>query len=316
MKGIVAIIALLAITISSPAAPSPLVGEPFVIGNIPIEWHATNAYRTLWVYKVIPQNFSSSVISNALVACSFKSLDMLATGDKGVLRFQDHKREEQVTRYLEISAASGWIEYSDMREPTNVTASIRGVPDANETERLGLDLLFRLGIDRTQFTPGPHSGGSKGISKILPSGQEQYIGVQTRHVTFVRQIDGFSFTGSGLGGGCWVEFGAHGVLRQFDLVWRNLLPYELRRVASDGQLLEYIKSGKAVHSTDLNLRSAKKFTIKSVVPEYLGAPGSEPQEFVYPIASMKIEAEFLTNKVDFGIACPILAPDSPSSKRP
>jgi len=316
MKGVAAIIVLIAIVVSSPAAPMSLVGEPFVIGNIPIEWRTTNAYKVLWVYKVIPQNFSSSAISNAMVACSFKSLDMVATKDKGILRFQDHKREEQVTRYLEISTGSGWIEYLDMREPTNMAASIRGVPDAKEAERLGLDLLFRFGIDRTQFTPGPRAGGTKGISKILPSGQEQYIGVQTRHVTFVRQIDGFSFTGSGLGGGCWAEFGADGVLRQFDLVWRNLLPFELRRVASDSQILEYIKSGKAVHSTDLNLRSAKKFIIKSVVPEYQGAPGSERQEFVYPIASMKIEAEFSTNKVDFGIACPILAPDSPSSKQP
>ncbi len=314
MRGVAALIVLIAMTLRSPAGSAPLVGERFVVGGIPVEWQATNAYKALWVYKVVPQNFSSSVISNAMIACSFKSLNMVNVRNKKVIRFQDHKREDRVGRFLEISATSGWMQYCDMIEPTNVTASVQGVPNADECERLGLDLLLKLGIDRTQLAPGPRLGGSKGILKVLTSGEEHYVGVQTRHIAFIRQIDGFSFTGAGLGAGFWVEFGSDGRLREFELVWRNLLPYELRGVASNEQILEFIKTGRAVHSADVDLRTARRFTVKSLIPKYLGAPGGEPQEVVYPIASLDVQAEFSTNKLNLEIACPILAAEAPSTK--
>jgi hypothetical protein len=292
----------------------PLAGEPFRPADIPIEWKATNGQKTLWVYKVVPQTFSSAVISNAMAVGSFKSLDMVKTDDKRLVRFQDHKREERVSRYLEIAPASGWMQYYDSTEAPDVATSVLGVPDPQEAERLGLDMLFKLGVDRTQLAPAPRPTGSMGISKVESSGEEHYIGLQARHIGFIRQIDGISFNGNGLAGGFWVEFGSNKRIKQFELLWRNLVPYEVREVATSAQILETIKTGKAVQPVDVNLRTAKKFTIKSLTPRYQGVPGNELQELVYPVASMNVEAEFSTNKLDFEIACPILAPKAASAK--
>jgi hypothetical protein len=314
MRCCAALALLTATCMPSLAGQIPLVGEPFVPGNTPIEWHATNAHKALWIYRVIPQNFSSAVVSNAMVAGSFRTLDLVKTGDKKLIRFQDHKRDEVVTRHLEIAPAAGHITYNDSADPPEVAASTQGVPTPVEAERLGLDLLFRLGIDRTQLASGPRPTGSMGISKVAATGEEQFIGIQARHICFIRQIDGISFTGNGLSGGFWVDFGSSGRIRQYELVWRNVVPQELRATASDAQVLAFVRQGQAVHSPDVVVRTAKKFTIKSLAPKYLGAPGDQPQDLIYPIASMVVEAELLTNNLDFELTCPIFPQKSISTK--
>jgi hypothetical protein len=284
------------------------VGKPFIPGNVPVEWRATNGLKTLWVHKVIPQNLSSAVISNAMVAGTLKPLDRVPQKDKSLIYFQDRKRVEEATRFLQISPQAGWIHYRETGATSGV--HIEGVPSVEEAERLGLELLFKLGIDRTQFEPGPRPNGAGGFSKIEPDGTLRFIGTNVRHICFIRQIDGISFTGNGMSGGFWVEFGNNAQPTEFELVWRNLVPYELRPVASDSQILEFVRTGKAVCSPDADLRKAKKFVIKSLTPQYLGASGDEPQELVYPLASMDVEAELSTNKLDFELTCPILAPKS------
>jgi len=309
MRLTLALVAAIAICTPSLAESIPLAGEPFHPGDSLIEWKATNNLKALWVYKVIPQNLTSAVISNAMAVGSFKSLDMVKTEDKNVLRFQDHKKEESVTRYLEISPASGWIQYYDSSQPTDVAASVQGVPDSTQAERLALEMLFKLGIDRTQIASSPRPTGAMGISKVAPNGDEQFVGIQARHIGLIRQIDGIPFSGNGVTGGFWIEFGSKARIKQFELLWRNLVPYELRNVASDSQLLDLIKKGKAVHPVDVDVKAAKKFTVKSIAPEYLGALGSERQDFVYPVASLDVEAETGTNKVAFTLMCPLFSGD-------
>ena len=95
-----------------------------------------------------------AVVSNLMSICEFDWKDMAKktdTGipDKNLIWFSDKKANW--TRYLEIAPSLGWIQFnadSDSKVSTN------GVPNDAEAEKLALEILFRLGIDRSLICDG------------------------------------------------------------------------------------------------------------------------------------------------------------------
>ena len=116
--------------------------------NTVIVWAATNELpRDVWVYKVVPQEFSMAVVSNVMALCEFQFSNLHKTidpdiEDKKLITFTDKK--ERWTRYLEIAPTLGWIDYyaqSDPKAPTN------GVPSPKTSE---LEII----IGRMHFATG------------------------------------------------------------------------------------------------------------------------------------------------------------------
>jgi hypothetical protein len=288
----------------SPAGQSPLVGQTFKVGDVPIEWKVTSERKALWIYKVIPQSgFSMAVVSNAMAVGSFKATDVVRD-DKSLIRFQDRKQQE--TRYLEIKPATGSIEYYDSTGTSDMTGPLVGVPSASEAERLGLELLFRLGIDRSQLASEPRNSGEMKRSKISPTKGEHDTEVMARHVVFVRQADGIPFMGNGLSGGLWIEFGNKAKITQFQLCWGNLIPHELCCVPPAAKMMQFLKEGRSVYAIETKALAAKKLTVTALTPYYLGQFSQEPQELVYPIARLGVEAETGERKVKFDVFCPLV----------
>lgn len=304
MKLAAALSLILVMSLPSPAGQPPLVGQAFKPGDVPMEWKASPERTALWIYKVIPQtSFSLAVLSNAMAVGSFKSTDVVRD-DKSLIRFQDRKQQE--TRHLEIKPAVGSIEYYDSTGTSDMTDPLVGVPSAIEAERLGLDLLFRLGIDRSQFAPGPRESGEMKRSKISATKGEHDTEVMARHIVFVRQADGIPFMGNGLSGGLWIEYGNKAKITQFQLCWGNLVPHELRSVPSSAKMMQFLKDRRAVYAIETKPLAAKKFTVTAFTPYYLGQFSQEPQELIYPIAKLGIEADTGERKVKFDVFCPIV----------
>src|SRR6266536_3244665 len=90
-----------------------------------LEWKAsTNGWpESLWVYKVVSQEFSEPVISNLLAIASLSPKDRakpprdVSALDKGASYFT----ARDGSRHLAICPAKGWIEYKDERAEARMT---------------------------------------------------------------------------------------------------------------------------------------------------------------------------------------------------
>lgn len=276
-------------------------GQTFRPGNAAIEWKATTERKAVWVYKVMPQTaFTMAVISNAMVIGSLKSTDVVRD-DKTVIRFQDRKRNE--SRYLEIKPAVGCIEYYDS-QGKDIPSSVVGVPDSKGAERLGLDLLLRLGVDRDQIAPGVRLSTETKQSTFTNTGQETNIEVIARSFGFVRQIDGIPFRNE-LTGGFWIEFASNAKVAQFNLSWRHLVPHELYEVPRADEFVHSLQNGKAIYAVEMKPCAATKFTVTSLNYFYLGKLYNDPQDFVYPVARLGVVADLGGETNSFELLCPL-----------
>jgi len=271
--------------LTSPADSLRLAGVTYLpLTNTEIAWSApTNGLpRGLWVYKVIPQDFSMTVVSNAMTIGSFQIRDIINPRDTNVIEFRDKKNVISLHRQLTITPALGWVHYSD-RWQTN--GAPEDVPSDDEAVKLAQDCLFQLGIDRSQFDK-PKINRTTQIR--WHQGNELPEEVVRREVIFNRCIDGIEQ----IVGSFRITFGSHAKIETFDLSWRNLRPYASHKLATVDEITDLIKNGQAViplpefDSTQLD--QAKKLTVTKITPYYWGEWPSDRQDFVYPFAQLEM----------------------------
>jgi hypothetical protein len=264
---------------------------------------------SLWIYKVVPQTYSPSTISNFMALGSFTDADRIQ--NDSTLRF----RSDDKSKNLEIIPANGWVRYWDNQADSTYKKEIEGVPNNQEVERKALELLARFGIERTNLALRPGTSRPIGFGTQISS--EHFSKTQSNRVTdiinrgvmFVRAIDGVSFTGTGIGGGTKVNFGLRGQLQWFEIVWRNLQPFERGKVASPDEISRWIKDGRAVmtHRNYVNPKDVKKLTITDCAPLYMGCGGNVKQAFVYPFAQLEAIADLGYTNSPLQLYCPILS---------
>ena len=305
--------------LSAFAAGPVLDGPTFSVTGINVVWNATtNGFPTnLWVYKVIPQDFSPAVISNLMAMGEFSSKDR--THIEGQPPFKDKRlmyfANEEKTRHLGIFPPMGWVYYRDERA-VGGKANARDVPSEDAAVDLALRYLLKLNIKQSEFVT-KDTGSDLQIYRVVQDRrrfdkdkQEQVNEIILRGVSFVRCVGGVSLTGRGSDGGFSISFGNEGKIASLELVWRNLQQHKLHNVCSPSEIIELIKQGQAkVHPLNtVDWRSAKKLIVSKVTPFYLGADGETQQDFMYPFASIEGTIEFADGK-DVGIAlkCPVLA---------
>jgi hypothetical protein len=267
----------------------------------------------LWVYKVIPQNFSEAVVSNLMSLGSFTIRDRkkvspyLHEEDSGTLFFGDL---EGTQKHLAICPKLGYVEFHDGKAASSSQLHpVIGVPDQDETMRLGLKYLRLVGIDISQIATKP---GSLDLDVRYQRETLAYTDQKTKEeialtnvfgVWFARSIDGLKVGGYG---GMDVSFGNNAKVTDLRLCWRNLVPFELHDCPSMPQITDWIKSGQIrlrVEKTGemIRLSDLKKLTVVKATPLYYGKNEDEPADFVFPYVDCQAvaESEKGTNTVSF-----------------
>ncbi len=260
-------------------------GDPFfdevaagmkVVWAVPANtWPPTNK---IWSYKVVPQHFSDAAISNLMILGSFTEKDKTGFG-YGSLG----------TKYLKINPTLGYIEYYDEKaiaSPTsaitNVPEPVIGVPDKEESLRLGLKYLHLAGIDTSQLLNPRWYTETRGW--INQKTHTEVDEVQMRAVDFERRIDGLVADGAGI---AYVGFGNNAKVANLKISWRGLEPYKsLDNLVTPKQIVQLLQIGKIPFlprvRTVWTFGKVKTLTITSVSAYYQMRPGEEPMDFVTP----------------------------------
>jgi hypothetical protein len=266
-----------------------------VIWAVPTNvWPPSNK---IWTYKVVPQNFSDEVISNAMAIGSFTVADRVNLSpealaiDKKAVRF----RNKTETKWLTIAPALGFIEYYDQNAIAQAISAVKdvpepvvGVPNEIETTHLGLKYLRLLGINIEDMARKP---GTRELDLHWQKRTREWTNQETHKDTneiemfgvfFTRCIDGIETTGYG---DAQVSFGNNAKVFELNLSWRNLQPYKLHDNYVTAE--EVVKSIASRQTTPpippgWSLNEIKTLTITNATPRYSRRPGDEPMDFVVP----------------------------------
>jgi hypothetical protein len=284
-------------------------------------------FKELWIYSVVPQDFSGEQVSNLMALGSFNlryekkwHRNILTTNTEPLLFVNSSN-----TCDLLIVPAQGWIKYHDQFAPANrwdktnhLHEAVQGLPDEQGAEKLGLQFLNQFGIERGDLAQKPDGHlvtfGTEEKRSYFDRATGKYIDdeVLERGIYFNRRVDGINFAGIGLGGGCEIVYGNHAKIAELRLLWRNLKPAERHEVASPNQMVQWIRQGKAVltHKNLVNPSEVKKLTITDMSPLYMGASGEETQNLVFPFAQLEATADLGYTNVPIQLYCPILSMDA------
>jgi hypothetical protein len=231
--------------------------------------------------------------------------------DEHLIYFFDwNSQSNHLRRFMYIAPTLGVINYTSQR---NYNAPIEAVPTADEAKKMAEDVLFQLGIDRLLIC-NPKTGYDETNIKFKYDRETRQAiqpgttKVTLRGVSFSRRIDGVQESSAW----CFlIHFRSHGEIEDFSLCWRNILPSESHQVVTPEEIVEMIKSGKAVLPPQMSdmtgLDSAKKLTVVKITPRYYNGTSKESLDFMYPYADLEMTAEIeSTNTTTFYLSCPIL----------
>jgi hypothetical protein len=292
---------LLAVGLAASANGGTFTNEsPSDLQGMKIVWAVpTNVWPVdkIWSYKVIPQEFSDAVISNAMALGSFTlkdrrklSADELAI-DKKALCFKD----KDETKWLVIVPTLGYIEYYDQNADAKAVSAIKdipepvvGVPDLPEATKLGLKYARLLGIEVSQLAS---KFGTRDLDVHWIVTTRGWTDQKTKKeidetddfgVGFTRCIDGIPVTNFG---DFEVDFGNNAKVSKLRLSWRRLQPYELHdNFVTPEQVVKSIQNGQTPlpRLEGWPLNDIKTLTITNATPRYSRKPGDEPMDFVVP----------------------------------
>jgi hypothetical protein len=288
-------------------------GEPYQPPmSVEMAWTATNEVpRGMWIYKAVPQTFSMAVISNLVSICGFDWSNISKKPDSNISdknQFSFSDTPTRWTRHLIVAPTFGWVEFNADSDPK---PTANGIPSREDAEKLGMDILFQLGIDRSLIS-NSHSGIQTVQGKLSNDGARLSTNVISRGVTFTRMTDGFASQNSAT---FMANFENHAKVQRLVLSWRNLIPFESHPTLTKDELLQSIKSGECklpLQTADVSqLDKATKLTVKEINIRYFDIQGYKPLDFSYPFAAVKVLANLEgTNTVTFYLECPILSTNS------
>jgi hypothetical protein len=294
---------LLSSVISLTAAGTSTNGSA---SSVPIEvkWQIpTNSWSDqLWIYKVVPQNFAPAVINNLLTLCGFTEKDktkvpsFLIENDKATIFYGEL---EGKSKHLTICPTLGYIDYLDPKaEASSQLQMVQNVPNEKVTMQLGLKHLRLLGIDVSQIARKSDGGElalhleKNTFTYFDKTNKLEISKTNSFGVLFNRSIDGIGVGGVGLWGGVKISFGNNAKVRQMQVCWRNLEPYELKNCLSLQEIAEQIRIGKIIlyhlgTKTAYPTKLLQKLTITRATPFYDGKYMDEPMDYVSPHAKFQ-----------------------------
>jgi hypothetical protein len=309
------------------AAPH-IAGAPAPPKDLEVVWVApTNNWpECLWVYRVVPQQFPEPVVSNLLRIASFAMSDRtnvppaFADHDKKALFFGILDGNQ---KHLAICPTLGYVDYHDPKAETDgYFHPVVGVPDQQETTRLGLKYLRMLGIDLSQIATKPGTSDldlhwERQTTGFTDQKTKEQVNLTNRFTVFFRRrIDGIYVGGIALNGGVVVGFGNHSKVVELQVYWRNLKPYELDACVSPEEITRWLKAGQVTLPPQVGPASqVRKITINQALPYYNSKFGNEPEDFVSPKVDLVVVVDNGQGTKTVIITCPILSPEPAGSSR-
>jgi hypothetical protein len=303
------------------------LGEPFYSANLKVVWKATNnPPAAVRVFKVVPGEFSTAVISNILALGGFTERDALKA-PRNTRAFS--KENEQ--RTLSIAPKFGVVIYSDGKAEAAIhpREPVEGLPDDAEAVRLASAILPKLELSGSDFMPkadgtGPNLNvaatrsrgyGDKATGKLIHEDV-------ARSVSLARQLDTFEIVGGGQQG-VRVTFGNHARISSLELNWSRVKLVGSYPFASPKQIVEWIRQGRArVASLEttgarwIDVKDIKQLAVLEISPRYFAGHRDEPLDTWYPYALLKAEAELSRDDKEIvWLSCPIIAEALSSASR-
>jgi hypothetical protein len=268
--------------------------------DLDARWEATNKFpRKVWMYQLLPNNFSPKIISSVMTFCSFTEKDKVEDDTNGVT-FQNTDR----SRTLSISFPSGEIEYETPEvhySPTNLAV---GVPSTNQLSEVAKNVLGKLHISFSDIT------GWLGASKIDFSepltmfyvGDNTITNIPYRTVYFRRSVEGMPIAYH------FYRFnvGEHGKISKISITWPNLKRIKSYRAVSPKDVINFLRKGNAVHGPTpdnapyIDWQNIKSVTITKAIPSYIVDDNQ-----LYPFLALDALVDTGNGTVKVGMACPI-----------
>jgi hypothetical protein len=298
------------------AGTSVTNGSPVALRHAQITWAVpTNAWpQSLWSYKVVPQDFSPSVVSNLMALGSFTAKDRRETpryflaNDEQTIFFGTNG-----VKFLAICPALGFIQYHNS---ASVAASqlqkVVAVPNQAETTGLGLSYLRRFGIDVSQLAT---KAGTSELDMHWERERISYVDQQTQKeiiltnkfgAIFARRVDGIKTHGYG---GMEISFGNNAKVASVELCWRNLQPYELHDCPSAEQVTGWLRDGRiTLHklaSLDPFTAATTKLTITNAVALYADNKQTRPLDYLWPYIQCEGSAVGSNENTTIWFECPL-----------
>lgn len=272
----------------------------FVGSNVP-----TNQWRPkMWIYQLVPRQFSPRAISNLMRMCSFAEHDKVQQDTNGIVF-----KSPDGLRTLSISFSSGSINY-DVPEPHySPTNLAEGIPKMKDMPELTKNFLREVGINLSEIRKG--TNGAPRFSFWEPF-TEYFVkptfitNVEFRAVVFRRSVDGAEVVGNA--GHCELHFGEHGKISKIDLSWPDLKRYKSAPTLETQAIIQSLRQGKARqgpipdNASGIDWRTVKSVTIKQAWPCYYAGN----TDFLYPYLTLWTIVETPYENVEVGIDCPII----------
>lgn len=321
-----AFIAFFATALSS-FADYPLENfSPHFSTEMPIVWQAeTNHFPTsFWIYRRCPAHpFSEAVISNAVALASLQSKGFPNASTNNFYILEEHPPNYPVAipAIFSITPKSATISYAQPHPNTNAA----DIPSDKILIQRVWAYAAKLGIDPAQIE------FKEMTSRFAQDENGNDITNQLcgRGFYLSRRLDGVSFWGNGENGdneGFWIEFGCHGQVRAFSLVWPDLKRSEPQQTASPQQIIACIRAFKTMSLPNRNepdyfmrlknLAKTKKLTITRIMPFYgEGVYGEMPlndelSPIIAPFAELDAIADFGNSNAAVKLLAPILSSEA------
>jgi hypothetical protein len=295
--------------------------------NTEILWQApTNALpESFWTYKRLPPKpFSATVISNAIVLASLQSkgFPKPSTNDFFIWEDKGPNYPGSIPDIFCITPKSATISFGLPHPGTNTT----GIPADKILVQRAWAYASQLGVDPAQIAFKEMTSRFNQDSNYNDL-TNQLCG---RGVFLSRKLDGILFWSMGTedetADGFWIEFGSHGEVHAFSMVWPDLKRSELQQIATPQQIIACIKAQKTIVIPNVNeetyfqriktLATAKKFIVTKITPYYIEGRFGEtptndtPPEIVEPIADLEAVADFGSSNAIVRLISPILLPEA------
>lgn len=266
-----------------------------------VHWQDSTKFpRKVWVYQLLPDDFSPQIVSNLMSLCSFTAKDETESRASG-MTFQSADR----TRTLSISFSSGEIEYTTPEISYSLTNLAVGVPPIDQLPTMATNFLGELHINFSDITD--YFGTNK-IDYVEPTMTLFYLkgtivtNIPYRTILFKRAVDGvrIAFENNR------ISIGEHGKISAISIYWPNLKRVRSYPVVSREEVIHFLRTGDAVRGPattdigDFDWSSVKSLTITDAIPSYLVS-----DDRLYPFLYLGTLIDLGGVQTKIGMACPL-----------
>jgi len=272
--------------------------------DLKINWSFPTKFpHKVWVYELLPNDFSPKIISNVIALCNLTPKDQIQSDTNGVSFQKDNDS-------LSISFADGSIDYETQEIRYTSKNLAVGVPSTNELTGIAKKVLGKLHIPFSNITGG-HGTDRIGFSQpvsLFFINETTVTNIPYRTVYFRRTVDGMPINGR------FFRFnvGEHGRITKMSISWPNLKRVKSISTISPDDVVNCIRNGDAIRGPlpsnvpGIDWSTIKSITIKKATPSY-----QKENDQLYPFLRLDVVVDTGSFKVEMGMDCPIFDENKP-----